>query len=207
MSNVFEFVAEKRDLSGKSAARAVRREGNIPAVIYGGDVEPENLVLSHSEVLKSLEHEAVYSHVLEINVGGKVQKALLKDIQRHPAKPRVLHMDFLRVDETHKVKMHVPVHFINEDKCEGVKSGGIITHAMVDVEVSCLPSALPEYLEVDLLELGVGDSVHLSDLVLPEGVELTDLAQGEEHDLVVAQVMKTRGGSEEADDAEEESAE
>ncbi len=207
MSNVFEFVAEKRDLSGKSAARAVRREGNIPAVIYGGDVEPENLVLSHSEVLKSLEHEAVYSHVLEINVGGKVQKALLKDIQRHPAKPRVLHMDFLRVDETHKVKMHVPVHFINEDKCEGVKSGGIITHAMVDVEVSCLPSALPEYLEVDLLELEVGDSVHLTDLVLPEGVELTDLAQGEEHDLVVAQVMKTRGGSEEADDAEEESAE
>lgn len=203
MSNVFEFVAESRDLSGKSAVKAARRQGKVLAVIYGGEKAPEKLVLDHNEVVKHLGHEAIFSHVLDVKVDGKkAQKALLKDIQRHPAKPQILHMDFMRVDESQKVKMHVPLHFINEDVCVGVKMGGVITHAMVDVEVACLPSALPEYLEVDLAEIELGQSVHLSEIVLPEGVEVPVLAHGEDYDHTVAQVVKTKVAVEEEDIAE-----
>ncbi len=204
MSGVFEFVAKGRDLSGKTAARAERRNGNVPAVVYGGAAAPQSIVLNHNEVVKHLSHEAVYSHVLDLNIDGKAEKAILKGVQRHPAKPQVLHMDFVRVDETHSLKVNVPLHFINEDVCEGVKMGGVVTHAMVDVEVSCLPSALPEFIEVDLSGMALGDSVHLSNLVLPEGVEIPVLAQGEDHDHTVAQVMKTRGPKEDDEDAAEE---
>ncbi len=205
MSNVFEFVAKSRDLSGKSAARAVRRQGKVPAVIYGGDADPVKLVLEHNEVIKHLEHEAVYSHVLDVKVDGKTEKALLKDIQRHPAKPQILHLDFMRVDDSHKVKMHVPLHFINENICVGVKMGGVVTHAMVDVEVACMPSSLPEYIEVDLEGVELGQSVLLSDVVLPAGVEILALSQGEDHDQPVAQVMKTKVAK--GDDAEADSEE
>lgn len=207
MSNVFEFVAESRDMSGKSAAKAARRQGKVPAVIYGGDGAPEMLVLEHNDVVKHLEHEAVYSHILDVKVDGKTQKALLKDVQRHPAKPLVLHVDFMRVDESHKVKMHVPLHFINEDISKGVKMGGVVTHAMVDVEVACMPSALPEYLEVDLTDVELGGVVHLSDIALPAGVEIPQLSQGEDHDHPIAQIMKTRGAADESSAEEEESAE
>ncbi len=202
MSNVFEFVASGRELSGKSAARAERRNGNVPAVVYGGNVAPQSIVLEHKEVIKHLAHEAVYSHVLDVVVDGKTEKAVLKDVQRHPVKPIVLHMDFMRIDETHALKVHVPLHFINEDKCLGAKAGGVVTHAMVDVEVVCLPSALPEYIEVDLANLELGESVHLSNLILPEGVEIAALVQVGDHDHTVAQVMKTRGAAE--DEVEEE---
>jgi len=204
MSSVFEFVAENRDLSGKTGARADRRNGNVPAVVYGGDASPQSILLNHNEVLKHLAHEAVYSHVLDLKIDGKTEKAVLKDVQRHPAKPQVLHMDFMRVDATHALKVHVPLHFLNESECEGVKMGGVVTHSMVDVEVTCLPSVLPEYIEVDLAGLVLGDSVHLSDLVLPEGVEILVLAQGADHDYTVAQVMKTRGPKEDEELAEDE---
>ena len=145
MSKVFEFVAESRGRSGKSAARNVRRQGNVPAVIYGGHREPQMLVLSHNEVIKHLEHEAVYSHVLDVTVDGKTEQAILKGVQRNPAKFQILHLDFLRVSMSEAVKVHVPLHFINEHTSIGGKKGGIAAHSMVDVEVSCLPSALPEY--------------------------------------------------------------
>ncbi|MCK4841331.1 MAG: 50S ribosomal protein L25/general stress protein Ctc [Methylococcales bacterium] len=202
MANIFEFVAEKRDLSGKSAAKAVRRNGNVPAVVYGGSAAPQSIVLSHNEVIKHLEHEAVYSHILDLTIDGKTEKAILKDIQRHPAKPIVMHMDFVRVDKKHALKVHVPLHFINEDICVGVKMGGVITHAMVDIEVSCLPAVLPEYLEVDLAALDIGDSIHLSNIVLPKGVQIPVLAQGGNHDHTVAQVMKTKAVSEDEDEVE-----
>lgn len=192
MSNVFEFVARNRDLAGKRAARAARRAGEVPAVVYGGDAQPQSIVLEHNEVVKHLEHEAVYSHVLDLKIDGKAEKAVIKGVQRHPAKSQVLHMDFMRVDAAQELKVHVPLHFINEDTCAGVKMGGVVTHSMVDVEVSCLPAALPEYIEVDLAALDIGDSVHLSNLVLPEGVEILVLAQGGDHDHTVAQVMKTK---------------
>lgn len=194
MSNVFEFVAESREKSGKSAARSARRQGNVPAVIYGGHSDPQMLVLNHNEVIKHLEHEAVYSHVLDVTVDGKTEKAILKGVQRNPAKFQIMHLDFLRVDMAEKVKVHVPLHFINEATSVGGKKGGIATHSMVDVEVACLPSALPEFIEVNLMSLDIGESLHLSELVLPVGVEIVVLSQGEEHDLPVVSMMPTKAG-------------
>ncbi len=198
MSNVFEFVAESRGQSGKSAARRVRRTGNVPAVIYGGHGEPQMLVLSHNEVIKHLAHEAVYSHVLDVTIDGKTEKAILKAVQRHPAKLQILHMDFLRVNMSEAVRVHVPLHFINEHTSVGGKKGGIVTHAMVDVEVSCLPSALPDYIEVDLIGLDIGDSAHLSDIVLPAGIEIVALAQGPDHDHPVASMMASKASKDDA---------
>jgi large subunit ribosomal protein L25 len=198
MANVFEFVADARIASGSIAAKAVRRLGKVPAVVYGGGLAPEHLVLDHNEILKHLAHEAVYSHVLDLKIGDKTEKAVLKHIQRHPAKPVILHMDFQRVDATHKLKVHVPLHFINEAISVGVKKGGVVTHAMVDVEVLCLASALPEFIEVDLAGLDIGATLHLSDLALPVGVEIPELLHGLEHDHPVAQIVKSRGAEEAA---------
>ncbi len=203
MSNVFEIVAESRGQSGKSAARRARHNGNVPAVIYGGHGEPQMLVLSHNEVIKYLSREAVYSHVLDIAVDGKSEKVILKAVQRHPAKFQVLHMDFLRVNMAEVLKVHVPLHFINEDVSIGGKKGGIATHSMVDVEVSCLPTALPDYIEVDLIGLDVGDSVHLSDIVMPAGVEIVALAQGSDHDHPVASMMASKASKDEVVEAPE----
>ncbi len=199
MANVFEFVAEARSVTGSSAVRAIRRQGKIPAVVYGGQDAPAMLVLDHNEVLKHLAHEAVYSHVLDLNIDGKAEKAVLKHIQRHPAKPQILHVDFMRVDESHKLRVHVPLHFVNEATSVGVKKGGVVTHSIVDVEVLCMPSALPEFIEVDLSGVDIGSTIHLSDLVLPAGVEIPALQHGAEHDHPVVQVVKTRA----ADDAAE----
>jgi large subunit ribosomal protein L25 len=196
MSNVFEFVAETRGQSGKSAAKRARRIGNVPAVVYGGHKEPQMIVLSHNEVIKHLEHEAVYSHVLDVTIDGKTEKAILKGVQRNPAKFQVLHLDFQRVDLSETIKVHVPLHFTNEATSVGVKKGGIVAHALTDVEVTCLPSALPEYIEVDLSTLDVGGSLHLSDLVLPAGITIVALAQGAEHNLTVVSVIG-KGGKEE----------
>jgi large subunit ribosomal protein L25 len=198
MSNVFEFVAESRGQSGKSAARRARRQGSVPAVIYGGQSEPQMLVLNHNEVIKHLEHEAVYSHVLDVTVDGKTEKAILKGVQRHPAKVQILHLDFFRVNMSEAVKVHVPLHFINEATSIGGKKGGIVTHSMVDVEVLCLPSALPEFLEVDLAGLDIGETIHLSNVVLPAGIEIVVLAQGPEHDLPVASMMASKASKDEA---------
>ncbi len=198
MSNVFEIVAESRGQSGKSAAKRARRTGSVPAVIYGGHSDPQMLLLSHNEVIKHLAHEAVYSHVLDISVDGKVEKVVLKGVQRHPAKFQILHMDFLRVSMSEMLKVHVPLHFINESTSVGGKKGGIVTHAMIDVEVSCLPGALPDYIEVDLSGLDIGDSAHLSDIVLPAGVEIMALAQGADHDHPVASMMASKASKDDA---------
>jgi len=198
MSNVFEFVAESRGQSGKSVARRARRIGNVPAVIYGGAAEPQMLVLNHNEVIKHLEHEAVYSHVLDVTVDGKTEKAILKGVQRNPARFQILHLDFLRVNMTERVKVHVPLHFINENSSVGGKKGGIATHSMVDIEVSCLPSVLPEYIEVNLAALDIGGTIHLSDLILPAGIEVVALAQGPEHDLPVVSMMASKASKDDA---------
>ena len=192
MANVFEFVAEARNVTGSGAAKVVRRQGKVPAVIYGGNADPAMLMLDHNELLKHLAHEAVYSHVLDVKIDGKAEKAVLKHIQRHPAKPQILHIDFLRVDESHKLKVHVPLHFINESSSVGVKKGGVITHSMTDVEIMCMPSALPEYIEVDMANVDVGSTLHLSDLILPEGVDIPELLHGHEHDHPVVQIVKAK---------------
>ncbi len=205
MSDQFEVNAEAREDMGKGASRRLRRlADHIPAIIYGGDKDPQPLTLIRKDLEKSLENEAFYSHVLTINVAGKKEKAILKDLQRHPAKDLVMHADFMRVDDKTAIKVHVPVHFINEEACKGVKlQGGMIQHQATDIEVLCLPGDIPEYIEVDMLELETGAIVHLSDVTLPEGVTSVALALGEDHDLAIAAVLAPKGG---ADEDEEEAA-
>lgn len=191
MSNVFEFFAEARQETGKSEARRIRRAGGVPAVIYGHG-EPQMLSLSHNEVVKHLAHEEVYSHILDITIDGKTEKAILKGVQRHPAKVRVLHLDFLRINLADRIKVHVPLHFINEHTGIGGKKGGVATHAMTDVEVLCLPASLPDFIEVDLATLDVGHSIHLSELKLPAGVQLVELTHGADHDLPVVSMQASK---------------
>lgn len=191
MSNVFEFIAEARKESGKSAARAMRRGGNIPAVVYG-QVEPQMLSLNHNEVVKHLAHEEVYSHILDLTIDGKTEKVILKGVQRHPAKVRVLHLDFLRINLNDVIKVHVPLHFINEQTGIGGKKGGVAAHTMTSVEVSCLPAFLPEFIVVDLATLDVGHSVHLSELKIPTNVQLVELTHGPEHDLAVVSMQASK---------------
>lgn len=192
MADVFEFVAENRSGTKNGAARILRRQGKVPAIIYGGKKDPEKLTLDHNDVIKHLEHEAVYSHILDIKVDGKSEKAILKGIQRHPAKPRVLHMDFLRVSAKEKIRVNVPLHFLNEENSVGGKKGGVVTHSLVDLEVSCLPGALPEYIEIDLINVDIGEPVHLTDIKLPKGVEIVALLQEGDHDLPVVSIAQPK---------------
>ena len=209
MSDQFELKAEVREDLGKGASRRLRRlADHVPAIIYGGDKDPQPLTLIRKDLEKALENEAFYSHVLTINVGKDKQKAILKDLQRHPARESVMHADFLRVDENRAIKVHVPIHFINEDKSHGVKTqGGIVQHQETDIEVQCLPGDIPEYIEVDMLEVEIGQIIHLSDITLPEGVTSVALALGEDHDLAVASIIAPKGGSEAEDEEAEAAAE
>jgi large subunit ribosomal protein L25 len=186
---------------GKGASRRLRRLADkVPAIIYGGKRDPQPLTLVRKDLEKALENEAFFSHVLTINVGSDRQKAILKDLQRHPAKETVMHADFLRVDEDRAVKVQVPIHFVNEAKCHGVKvQGGIIQHQATEIEVQCLPSAIPEYIEVDMLDVHTGQILHLSDIPLPAGVSSVALALGEDHDLAIASVIPPKGGAEGGD--------
>jgi len=193
MAGGFEFEAETRALGGKGAARRLRRSHKVPAILYGGGAEPVALSLDHNTVLKRLENEAVYSHVLTIKLSGSEEKAILKALQRHPSRPAIMHMDFQRVSATEKIRVHVPIHFLNEASCPGVRKGGIVTHNLVDVEVACLPANLPEFIEVDLSNLDVGQTLHLSDIKVPADVEIAALIQGTEHDLAVVAIHAARG--------------
>lgn len=195
MSNVFEFVAESRASTGKTAARASRRGGNVPAVVYGHG-EPKMIVLNHNEVVKHLAHEEVYSHILDLTVDGKTEKVILKGVQRHPAKVRILHLDFLRIDLNDTIKVHVPLHFINEHSGIGGKKGGVATHTRTDVEVSCLPAYLPEFIEVDLANLDIGHSIHLSELKLPANVQIVELTHGADHDVAVVSMQAAKVAAE-----------
>lgn len=206
MSNEFSLNAEVRDDAGKGASRRLRRQERVPAIIYGGNEEPRMISLELREIRKALESEAFYSHILTLNIDGKTQSAILRDLQRNPVNGFPTHADFQRVDATHKIHVTVPLHFINEDKCVGVKQqGGEIQHNIAEVEVNCLPKNLPEFIEVDMAEVEMEKVVHLSDLKLPKGVELLQLAQ--DHDVPVAAVHKpkVRGGAttEEAGEGEE----
>ncbi|GDX84101.1 50S ribosomal protein L25 [Methylococcaceae bacterium] len=191
MSNVFEFVAESRTESGKGSARAMRRAGNVPAVIYGHG-EPQMLSLNHNEVVKHLAHEEVYSHILDVMIDGKVEKAILKGVQRHPAKVRILHLDFLRINLADRIKVHVPLHFINEHAGIGGKKGGVAAHTMTSVEVFCLPAFLPDFIEVNLVNLDVGHSIHLSELKMPANVQIVELTHGPDHDLAVVSMQAAK---------------
>ncbi len=201
MSVDFSINAETRTDTGKGASRRLRHADLTPAIVYGGGADAVSITLKHNEVLQHVEHEAFFSHILDLNLDGKVQKVVLRDMQRHPSKHIVMHMDFLRVSDKEALTMHVPLHFTGEDVAPGVKvGGGVVSHLVIEVEVSCLPKDLPEYIEVDMSKLELGDSVHLSDLTLPEGVSLVELSHGDDHDGAVASIHATRAALEEDDE-------
>ena len=210
----FTLNANARDDLGKGASRRLRRNADlVPAIVYGGNKEPQSISIAARELNKALESEAFYSSIIGLSIDGKQEEVLIKALQRHPAKPRVMHADFQRIVAGQKVTVQIQLHFINEDTCVGVKlENGMVFRNLTEVEVTCMPKDLPDAIEVDLLELKVGQSLHLTDLTLPEGVEIPSLALGEDHNLPVVTIMAQRTAAadedEAADDAEgEESAE
>ena len=203
MSDKITINAVKRSDLGKGASRRLRRnDGLMPAVLYGAGEPAQALSIPHKDMLKLTENEAFFSSVLNLEIDGQATTTVIKDLQRHPAKPIIMHADFQRVDMKKKIHMHVPLHFINEDTCYGVKTeGGRIQHNLTDVEVDCLPGDLPEFIEVDMIELKVGEILHISDLKLPEGVTSVALQYGEDHDLPVASIAAAKAESEDEADA------
>jgi len=195
MAISFELNAEPRADTGKGASRRLRHAGKVPAIIYGGGKDPEALTLSHNEVLRNLENEAFYSHILTVKSGGAETRAILRDLQRHPSRLQIMHMDLQRINESEKLKTHAPVHIIGEDVSEAVKAGGLVSHDLTEVLIECLPKDLPEFIEVDITTLQIGEALHLSDLQVPDGVMLTDL--GREHDLAVVSIHAKRTVTEE----------
>ena len=194
MSTEFVINAELRTDTGKGSARRMRHADNVPAIIYGAGAEPMMLTFTHQEISHQLENEAFYSHILTVNIDGKANKAVLKDLQRHPSKARILHLDLLRVSETEKLTMQVPLHFMGEEVAPGVKDeGGMISHNMSIVEIRCLAKDLPEYLEVDMSAVNINETVHLSDIKLPGGVEIVALTHGADHDLPIANIHMAKG--------------
>ena len=199
MSEDFVLDAQARDDLGTGASRRLRRlEGLVPGIVYGGSKNPVNISINHKDLIKHLENEAFYSHIISLNIAGKAEDVILKDLQRHPSKPQVLHADFLRVSKSTKLHTNVPLHFINEATSKGVKlQGGKVVHNLVQLEVSCLPANLPEFIEVDLGEMEVGQILHISDLKLPKGVTSVALSHGADHDLAVVTMLKPKGGADE----------
>ena len=186
----FELSAELRTDKGKGASRRLRLKADmIPAILYGAGKDPQPLSIAHKDIHKACENEAFFSHIITIKADGKTQEAILKDLQRHPAKDRIMHADFLRIQMDQEITVEVPLHFINEDTCVGVRQGGgNISHNMTSVEITCLPGNLPEYIEVDIQNVEVGSSIHMSELTLPEGLTIPSLQQGADHDHVVVSV-------------------
>jgi large subunit ribosomal protein L25 len=204
MSSDFVLNAEPRDDMGKGASRRLRRSGKVPAIMYGAGKEPTSISLLHNEIAHSLENEAFYSHILTVNLGGKEESAILKDLQRHPGKPVIMHVDLQRVSAKEKIRVHVPLHFINEEEAPGVREGGLVTHNLTEVDVQCLPKDLPEYLEVDLSSLELDGIMHMSDIILPAGVEIVELSHGEGHDQAIASIHMPRAAKEATEEAEGE---
>lgn len=206
MAEQIVIRAERREALGKGASRRLRRLGDkAPAILYGGGVDPVPLAIAYRELGRAMQQEAFFSQVLHVQVEDKTQACVLRELQRHPATERVQHIDLLRIREDVAMHLHVPIHFVNEDRCVGVKlGGGRLTHNLIEVEVRCLPKDLPEAIDVDVEALDVGDSLHLSDLKLPQGVEIPALALGADHDTPVVGVTARRGGVEEevAEEAE-----
>ena len=201
----FELNCSVRTDLGKGASRRLRRlENSIPAVLYGGGKDPVALTIAHRDIIRATENEAFFAHIITLKIGSKNEQAVIKALQRHPAKPIILHADFLRVSASQTIIVKVPIHFLNEEACAGVKlGGGNIIRTMNEIEVSCLPKDLPEFIEVELLEVELGESIHLSEVSLPDGVTSVALSHGEDSiDLTVATVQAPKGLTEEEEEEE-----
>ncbi len=205
MAQDMTLVAELRSELGKGANRRMRRTAQkVPGILYGGGEEPVTLAFAVNDLAKIMQSEAFFSQIVTLDLNGSRQQVIVRDLQRHPATERVLHLDFLRIRGDQEIQLHVPIHFVNEDQCVGVTmSEGLISHSLIEVEISCLPGNLPEFIEVDMAELEVGQSVYLTDLPLPEGVEVVALMYGDERNVPVASVQLPRGGLEEEAELEE----
>lgn len=193
MSESFDVIAKPRTAAGKGASRRLRRAGLVPAIVYGGDREPETISLSHNEFVQQLDNQAFYSHILNLKVGEATASVVLKDLQRHPAKPFIQHADFQRVSAGEKIRMMVPLRFDNEATAVGVKAGGVVSHNLTELEIVCLPKDLPEFIAIDLAAMAVGDVVHLSEVPLPQDVEL---ARAPDPDVPVVVIHGHHGGGE-----------
>ena len=204
MSDNIQLNAEPRADSGKGASRRLRRMDMVPAIVYGGDGDPVSISLAHNEFAHQLENEAIYTQIIDLNVGKGSEEVILRDLQRHPYKNRVMHADFFRIDKKKPIHVVVPIHVTSAEDCVGVKiDGGMMTQLVTEIEVVCLPKHLPEYLEIDAAEVHLGDIVHLSDIKMPEGVEIVALTHGEDHDTGILSVVKTRAVEEISDEAPE----
>ena len=200
MKTSFELTAEFRDAQGKGASRRLRHENKVPAILYGGHRDPRALALDHTKLLLMLDNERFYSTIINLRVGDVTQAAILKDVQRHPAKNAVLHVDLQRVLEDEKIRISIPLHFKNESIAPGVKKGGVVSHLRNEIEVSCLPKDLPEFVDVDLSQVELNQMLHLSALAVPEGVEILALSHG--RDAPVVSVHHARAEEVEAPAAE-----
>jgi large subunit ribosomal protein L25 len=198
MSETIEVVAESRTDGGKGASRRLRRQGLVPGIVYGGHKDPQMISVGHNDMLRRLEHESFYSSLLDLKLGTETTKVVLKDLQRHPAKPFLLHVDFQRVSMEEKLRLTVPLHFENEATAVGVKQGGVVSHNITEVEIACLPKDLPEYIAVDMAAMEIGDMIQVGQLALPEGVELTHAV---DTDTPVVMIQAGYGGA--ASDEEE----
>ena len=202
-----EVSAESRTLQGKGASRRLRGSGKVPGIIYGGDSEPQSVEMDHNDMFHKLKMEAFHASILTLNVGGNKEQVLLRDVQMHPYKPLVLHVDFQRVDPKKKIHMKVPLHFVNAEVAPGVKtSGGIVSHVLTEVDISCLPKDLPEFITIDLIDLVAGHTLHLSDITVPENVEITALVKGDDQAVATIVIPRSVLSAEEAA-AEEEAGE
>jgi large subunit ribosomal protein L25 len=185
MRKSFEVGAETRDDQGKGASRRLRRTGKVPAILYGGKGEPSNITLDQLKLLNVIEDEKFYSSIITLKLDGKDQQAIVKDIQLHPAKHQVLHLDLQRVLDDQPIRIHLPIHFLNEATSPGVKTqGGLVSHLRTDVEITCLPKDLPEALEVDMAGMSLNETVYLKDIKLPPGVTIPELSTGREIPVV-----------------------
>ncbi len=181
MAKEFDLIADFREDRGKGASRRLRRDGKVPAIIYGAGRPPRSITFDHNKVVQQLENESFYSSILNVKVGEESQAAILKDVQRHPAKRLIMHIDLQRIVEDQAIKMNVPIHYLGEEDAVGVRDGGgTVTKMVNDVEVTCLPKDLPEYLELDISYLGLDEMMYLTDIKVPEGVEIVGLAQAED---------------------------
>jgi large subunit ribosomal protein L25 len=186
MATEHKITATGRKDEGKGASRRLRRAAQVPAIIYGGDAEPQSIQLEHEKTWLASQNEWFYASILDLDVDGKVEQVLLRDMQRHPYKQQIMHLDFQRIRAGEAIRVAVPLHFLNEDVSPAGKAADVVIgHEQNEVQISCMPKDLPEYLEVDLSELKLGDTVHLSDIKLPEGVEIPELKLGKEHDAAI----------------------
>ena len=212
MSDEFNLIAEMRDDRGKGASRRLRHQGKVPAIIYGAGREPRALMFDHNKVLRELENASFYSSILTIKVGDKSRAAIVKDIQRHPSKKQILHIDFQRIVEDEKIRMQIPIHFIGEEDAIGVKiDGGSVSRLMTELEVSCLPKDLPEFFEVDISELELDQMLHVSNITLPTGVEISEIILEQDQaivsiseikEIIEEEILEDEGEGEEGDGEE-----